>query len=155
MKILSHCTFVGSTVVVYLALGLGDVAAQTSVDDRHGAATAGSTRQPQPLGNFPRIAQAQNNGRGDLGEEDPQAEIKTPLIHILLDLLDGLSEDATKEEQRTLRRVLTDADAELNRSLGRNSLRRIQRANNNYRRASPVNPSGTFLYRGRGLSNQP
>ena len=61
-------------------------------------------------------------------EED---EEKSPIIKELLKLVDEIrgGEDNSKDNRNLLRKVLREADPELARSLGKNSLRLIQEAN--------------------------
>jgi hypothetical protein len=66
--------------------------------------------------------------------EEPakEDEEKSPIVKALLEVIaefDGDEDDNTKESRDLLRRVLREADPELARSLGKNSLRLIAEAN--------------------------
>ncbi len=71
----------------------------------------------------------QEPSQGNSGETRNDEDAKSPIVRHLLDALNGLSE-GTSEEHDLLRDILHDADAELHNSLGENSLRKIQAANN-------------------------
>lgn len=71
---------------------------------------------------------AVGSGPSAADDEEP----KSPIVKHLLDALNSLSE-GTSEEHEMMRDILRDADQELADSLGENSLRRIQAANNTHR----------------------
>ena len=78
------------------------------------------------------------------GTERPTSrdEVKSRIVGALLDLLDEINTDGSDEERKLIKEILFEADDELSRSLGKNSVITIMKHNNfqNQRRGTFVRP---------------